>query len=466
MQIEFTEEGLEAARAASIEHIEGRGNEYVTDWSPSVDPVIRTYEAVYRSNRPNEETLRGNRRSGIYLILDRDANRAYVGLTNNFSDRFFNGNPRHPRGCRRDCRCHGHITITLQTCTSHNIINTDSNSGFSVHLLDEITYSGDRISQAEIEWYYILREHGYEMVNAVHMLGKKGYIGRPIISLDLEKNIYHLFPTINEASIFCYGDIYSGNPGAISKVLGNRESTGNQVLGYTHRYATLDEVREYNERIDLGDLVNNFDPITTWTWGRGGQVVDIEDRCEGCSGEGKHTNRPRLTWDAGPLNSTEISHLKATMKGRYRQPRKSVFSGVRWKKSANPPGWQFAHKRKDLPLFQSGPLSDWNKPVVMFGYIIKKNDIYAAFEREKRILKGGWQNDNNHDCGFWAKAFVLEQRKHKSNAKMLNFYQPWRFITGEYFTDWRDGKTGALGVLIFYGSILSLLTAIVSHLFG
>ena len=98
MEIEFTEEGLEAARTASVEHIEGRGNEYHADWSPSVGPGSKTYDPIYQSNRPNRGTLRANRNSGIYLILDGEANRAYVGLTNNFADRFFNGNPRHPRG--------------------------------------------------------------------------------------------------------------------------------------------------------------------------------------------------------------------------------------------------------------------------------------------------------------------------------------------------------------------------------
>jgi hypothetical protein len=448
VDIEFTEEGLEAATTASIQHIEGRGNKYVADWSPLDGPGTITFDAVYRSNQPNRETLRANRRSGIYLILDRDANRAYVGLTNNFNDRFFNGNPTHPRRCRQDCRCHGHITVTLETCTSHNIINTDSDSGFSVYILTPIPYRGNQIGQAEIEWYYILREHGYEMVNAVWMLGKKGYVGRPIISFNIKNPRYHYFPTISEAASTLLPN-HSGGAGAVGRCVSGYQ---NQDSGYTHRYATPDEVREYTEGIDVGDMVNNFDSITTWRWGKNGPVVDLEDRCRGCSGEGKHTNRPRLTWEAGPLSSTEISHLEGTMKGRYKKPRPSRFSGVRWKSSANPPGWQYAANRPNANLFQTGPLVGWKKPVVLLGHIIKKNDVYAALTREEKILEEGWQNENN-------------DQTHKSNAKLLNFYQPWRFINGKHFTDWRDGKIGLLVVLIFYGSILSLLTATVLQLF-
>ena len=175
-----------------------------------------------------------------------------------------------------------------------------------------------------------------------------------------------------------------------------------------------------------------------------------------------------MMWDAGPLTSADISHLEYAIKGTYKARSKSFFSGVRWKKSARPEGWQFGYRRRDRAIFQSGPLADWNKPVVVFGKVIKKNDIYAALEREEQILLGSWQNDNNDDYRFSDRVYrnPYVKRIHKSNAKLLNFFQPWRFINGKYFTDWNDGKTGLLGVLIFYGGILTLLTAIVFHLFG
>lgn len=446
MDIEFTKEGLEAARTASTQHIEGRGNEYVAAWSPLDGPGTRTYDAVYRSNQPNRRTLGGNRRSGIYLILDRDANSAYVGLTNNFSDRFFNGNPRHPRGCRQGCRCHGHITITLETCTSHNIINTDSDSGYSVHILDEIPYSGDRISQAEIEWYYILDEHGFEMVNAVHMLGKKGYIGRPIISLDIKQQIYHFFPTISESSISCYGELYSGNPGAISTVLGPQN---NQASGFTHRYATLDEVRKFTEGIDVDNLINNLDRTIVWRRVRNGPIVDIADSCPGCiDPKKKHGRLFHMTWDGGPLNEVDINHLRGTMKGPKGKTRKSKFRGVTWKKSAKPQGWQIKATKPTYPRFQTGPLKSWKVPSILF-----KHDLNPAIVREEKILENKWMGFN-------------KGKRMGSNAKRINFFQPWRFISGNYFTDWEDGETGLLRVLIFYVSILSLLTAAVLQLFG
>tara|TARA_B100001250_G_C19801048_1_gene791069 strand:+ start:1351 stop:2697 length:1347 start_codon:yes stop_codon:yes gene_type:complete len=448
VDIVFTEEGLEAATAASNDHIEGRGNEYVADWSPSVDPGTRTYDAVYRSNQPNTRTLRGNRDSGIYLILDRDTNRAYVGLTNNFGDRFFNGKPTHPRGCQQNCRCHGHITVTLQTCTSHNIINTDSDSGYSVHILEVIPHRGDRISQAEIEWYYILREHGYEMVNAVWALGKKKYVGRPIISFDISNRRHHYFDTISEASIICFGDRYSGNPGPISAVLGPGSTFHSQASGFTHRYATVDEAREYTEGIDFENMINSFDSNIVWTRGAGPEV-DLANSCKGCSDPSKkHNSRLfRLHWRSGPLDAVSVEHLRWTGQGAYGKsdwPKKKGVSILRSR--ANPdfkPRFQVRWKSPEKPKSPH----QTNKPKWT-----RRKLLDATIWRENNIL------DNNLEA--W------NTNKYGSNAKWINFRQPWRFIIKNYFTDWEDEETGLLRVLIFYGGILSLLTAAVLQLFG
>ena len=432
MEIQFTEEGLGAARNASIGHIERCGNEYVEDWSISVGPGTRAYDAVYRSNQPDRRILRGNRRSGIYLILDRDANSAYVGLTSNFSDRFFNGNPTHPRGCGQDCRCHGHITVTLETVRSHIIINTDSDSGYSVHILDEIPYRGDQIGQAEIEWYYILLEHGYKMVNADWMLGKKSYIGRPIISLDTERQIYHYFSTIAEAAISCYGDHYSGNAGAISTVLYSAQAH-NQVRGFTHRYATLHEVREYTEGIDVGIMVNQFDPSVVWRRGRNGPIVDLANSCPGCiNPEVKHSSTYRMSWNGGPLNPIEITHLLGTSRGGYDSTPTPKFKQVTWDKTAQ--GWQtrwkkaFGSRMRDLG--RAGPRNAWKK------------QIQLAIHREDEILEHGFQEFNTGKIG--------------SNAKRINYCQPWRFLQDNYYVDWEDNNSGLTKVLAIYGGLLTM----------
>jgi len=437
VDIEFTEEGLETARTASIRHIEERGNEYVEAWSISVDSGTRTYDAVYRSNQPNRRTLEANRHSGIYLILDRDTNRAYVGLTNNFSDRFFNGKPTHPRGCRQDCRCHGHITVTLETCTSHNIINTDSNSGYSVHIIDRIPYKGDQIGQAEIEWYYILREHGYEMVNAVWMLGKKGYIGRPIISLDIKKQRYHYFPSISEAANTLLSG-KSGGAGSIGPIL---VKTQNQKWGFTHRYATLSEVRGYSEDVDVATFLSGFDREMVWRRRRTRTVVNLETTCLGCSGtKALHSKSFQMYWDSGVLNQIEIQHLIGTGRGSYDPTPKTKFKQVSWDKTRQ--GWQTRWKKTPgssmTNLGRAGPRNEWKKP------------IQLAIHREDEILKNDYQE---HCTG-----------KTGSNAKRINFHQPWRFFQGNYYVDWGDNKTGCVRVIAVYGGLLSLMSLILLQL--
>ena len=45
-----------------------------------------------------------------------------------------------------------------------------------------------------------------------------------------------------------------------------------------------------------------------------------------------------------------------------------------------------------------------------------------------------------------------------SNAKWINLRQPWRFINGNFFTDWKDEETGLSRAIVLYGGILVLGT--------
>lgn len=440
MDIEFTEEGLEAAKTASIGHIAERGNEYVADWSPLDGPCTLTSDAVYRGNQPNGGTLRANRSSGIYLILERKTNRAYVGLTNNFSDRFFNGNPLHPRGCEQNCRCHGHITVTLETCTSHNIIN--SNNGFSVHILDVIPYSGDRISQAEIEWYYIMREHGYEMVNAIWALGKKGYVGRPIISFDIKRQRYHYFPTISEGASTLMST-RSGGAGAIGSTLVQPQS---QAYGFTHRYATSDEAREYTEEVNVGDMVSSFDSKIVWTRGAGPEV-DLATSCKGCLDSSKKHNKRlfRLHWRSGSLDAISVEHLLRTGQGSYGKsdwPKKKGVSILRSRSDPNfKPRFQVRWKSPKKPRMPH----QTNKPIWT-----RRKLLDATIWRENKILDNNLEKNNTGKYG--------------SNAKWINLRQPWRFVNRTNFVDWEDGGTGLSRVLTICGGILLIVTVTVTML--
>lgn len=437
MDIEFTEERLRAATTATIEHIEERGNEYVADWAPLDGPRTITFDAVYRSDEPDSEVLRNNRNSGIYLILERDANRAYVGLAKNFGNRFFNGNPNHPVGCQ-NCRCHGHITATLETCTSHNIINSDR--GFVIYILSVIPHSGNSISQAEIEWYYILREHGYQMVNSIWALGKKGYVGRPVISFNIQKQMYHYFPTITEAATTIFSS--GANPGWINPMLSGDQ---NQKKGYTHRYATLDEVREYTEGIDVANMVSNFDSVVVWRRGRNGPEVELSTACSGCLDSSKKHNKRKfiLHWISGALPAVSVEHLFRTGQGPYGKsdwPKKKGVSKLRSRVDPNfKPRYQIRWKSPEKP---GNSPHQTNKP-----RWTRRKLIDATIWRERKIL------DNNLET--W------NQRKYGSNAKWINFRQPWRFLVRNHFTDWEDGETGLSRVLTIYGGILSLVTAMV-----
>jgi len=441
VDFEITRDEIEMATTASIQHIEERGKEYVADWAPLDGPFSKSFDAVYQSNKPNGGTLGANRNSGIYLILENGTRQAYVGLAKNFSDRFFNGNPSHPRGCQ-NCRCHGHITVTPDSCTSHTIIN--SRRGYSVYILSEIPYRGDQISQAEIEWYHILEKCGYEMVNAVWALGKKGYVGRSIISLNIATDKYHFFPTITEATRTLFGT--GANPGWVNQTLSNNRIApqSNHVRGYINRYATRSETVGYTgsemRQEDLRNLISASGRDVMWTRGRDGPSVDLGTECAGCSNPSvKHNKRKfRIIWISGALLLQEVQHLHGTMQGKYIPsdwPKKKGVSKLQSR--VDPtfiPRYQVRWKSRIKPKRPH----QTNKPEWT-----KRRLIDAVLWRENKIIDENLQSYNSGTYG--------------SNAKWINFRQPWRFVIRNYFTDWEDGDTGLSRVLTIYG-MLSLVS--------
>lgn len=439
IDVTLTTEGLERARQDSFNHHAERGNSYHDDWIPVEESGEKVYSELYDSDQPSNN-LRRDKGSGIYLICEKETKRAYVGLAEKIGPRFYHGKPDHALRCDDGCSCWGHITATPETCRSHQIINSEN--GFFVYILTRIGYSGDRISQCETDWYYILLEHGFDMVNADWNLGKKGYVGRPVVCVNIRTGDYLHFPTISNAASEIYED---SNAGRISSCLMRKMEYGVWVMsqkqngGYSFRYSTPEEIEIFQDERNITEAIKEFESRVIWYDNR--DIINLSETCKGCLNRLEACERKYgLSWDGGAFSKTELAHILDTS---YGKPRKSWwFVGVPWKSSANPPGWQCnAHRERDGGgrIWQSGPLAEWREPSRLFNH-----DIEAAIYREEKVRDEGWGDFNQTGLQY------------RSNAKKINFRQPWRFLIGKQFVDWRDQKSGFIKIILIYGTVLAL----------
>lgn len=400
MRIEITSEGLQESLRRSRSHFTLRGNDYHDEWFPIIGNE-KEFEPISITD------LRNDRRAGIYLIKQEGLKRAYVGLASNFSSRFFNGKDDCKVNCKSNCGCYGHINSTPRTCRSHRIIESGDN--FEVYCLQEMEYATERVCQAEIDWYYILDELGFEMVNAVWALGVAGFNGRPIVSLNLQTKEYLYFMTVNESSVVCYGDRYSGNAGVISSTVRGFQ---NQFYGFTHRYATEDEVEGYKDRREVTELIPEFPRITEWIDATIDEDGDVSTLCSGCNGSSStHKRNLRMKWTAGALSDTEIQHLRETSRGEYSDDVPTTeYKGVSWHSGSQ--GWQCRAKKgvSSKEFWQTGPLKDWTQ------------DHDAALHRELKILNNEWEEFNTGKKG--------------SNADLLNQNLSHEERGNRIFEDW------------------------------
>ena len=381
MRLEFTPEGLKESLGKSRDHLKVRGNEYHDEWFPITDNE-KEFEPI------SIRDLRNDRRAGIYLIKQEGLKRAYVGLASDFSSRFFNGKDDCKTNCPRGCSCYGHINSTPRTCRSHWIIESGDN--FEVYCLQEMRYESERVCQAEIDWYYILVELGFEMVNADWALGVAGFNGRPIVSVSLLTGEYFFFLTITEGATLLLPD-HSGGGGAIGPMISGFQ---NQLNGYTHRYATEEELDTYQGRREISDLISSFDSDSRMIAGpRGG----------------------RLEWSMGPLDIETLNSLRETHRGVYdtEEDPRTELNGISWLKSRNSSKsvsgrWQVRAKRSS----NSKDIHQTNRKEW-----VENQLLTAAIYRERKIIAEGWQEWNTG--------------RYASNADWIN-----RQLGENLFTDW------------------------------
>lgn len=358
-------EGTDGLRRRAMEraqnHVVLRGNEYHEDWFPDI------VEGPLVLNPIPITALKEDTRAGIYLIKQIGVSRAYVGMASNFSHRFFNGKEDCKANCPARCGCYGHINSTPTTCRSHRII--ESGEDFEVYCLVEMDYDTMRVCQAEVDWYYLLIESEYEMVNADWALGVAGFTGRPILSVHIESATYRHFLTIQEAALTCYGDEYGGNAGVISSTVRGFQ---NQFRGFTHRYATKEELDIYQGRRDVGALISKSPVYVDWM-NQKGNLID----------SGNRNRNSRMYWRSGPLDDDSLAHLLRYMKGKYKRREKSNFTGVyqfvdeKWRYVAKTNKWKSRGKKRIEET--------------RYGFDF---DRAAAIAREKSIIKNGWQEFN------------------------------------------------------------------------
>ena len=400
----LTVETLERAMKESKRHHEQRDNQYDEARFPFHGSITLDIESV------DLEELKQDKRAGIYLIWEKKGGRAYVGMTANFSYRFYHGKPDHKHNCVR-CTCHGHINATPRTCRSHIIIN--SPNGFNVSILQEMEYDPELVCQAEVDWYYILLAHGIEMVNRDYALGNPNFSGMPIVSCNLSTGDYYFFPNQIGASIVCYGKT-SGGAGYVDVCAKGRQ---NQQSGFTHRKATEEEMDLYRGHREISHLISQLPTDVEWRIGAEGRInVDMATSCSGCSDDNEsHQRKFRMLWKSGPLSQQDIEHLLGTSRDSYdEEVPQTDYKGVSWDKTAK--GWQTRAKKANTShmkdLWRAGPKKEW------------KHAWQAALAREKKIISEKWQDFNKGKIG--------------SNARLLNIQLDEKQRGVQVFTDWED----------------------------
>jgi hypothetical protein len=193
-----------------------------------------------RSNRqfdfstPADET-KLPKSAGIYLIATQDMSCAYVGLASNIQHRFHNEK-------------YGHLVASPETCRAFEILKKRD---AKIFLLENINYEGGSIAHAEIDYYFLLSSFGIKLTNAEWTLGKKGLEGRPVVSANVKTREHHLFASVTEATATLFGS--TQNPGVVACCLpSGKTGYQDQCNGFTHRYATKDEVEK-------GKVINLFE---------------------------------------------------------------------------------------------------------------------------------------------------------------------------------------------------------------
>ena len=378
--LQLTSEGIETARRQAEAHQAQRGTSYDRTAFPVQNPVEKRLENV---RIPDLRKCHG---AGIYMIRDVKHQRCYVGLASDFSARFFHGRDDCKTTCPPVCSCYGHINATPSTCRSHRIIA--SGRDFAVHILQQMDDGAEGIGQAEVDWFFLLKNHGFEMVNAEWALGAKGATGRPIVVLDIDTGSYSHFPTITAAANrLTYG--MSGGAGTIGPMLVGEQ---NQKHGLAARYATVEEIELFQGREDVTQEIAAVASVVSWT-------------------DGLKRNSS-LNWEAGPLRSEDIQQLRHVQRGSYNEGiQQTDYRGVSWHGSKH--GWQCRAKQGagGKQIWQTGPLSSW------------RDEHDAALHREREILKRGWQAFN-------------QGPRHGSNANLLNERVPERL--GKTLEDWEN----------------------------
>ena len=350
------------ARERSLEWHSLRGNEYHEDWFPILTDQEMNFEAI------DLEELKSDKRRGIYFIFDKSRNLGYVGMAASMSlgERFYNGREDCKLKCPSNCGCFGHINSTPQTCRSSRIIVPDGD--YSVYCLSELDAEIIEVVQAEVDWYCILAEYGINLVNAEWALGRANYTGRPIVSCELETGAYHHFLTTLEAG----NRLLSGRPGvnassALAPVLTGHQ---NQNYGYTHRYATVEEIELFQGATEVSELIRDAQPYVSWVDKEGNQAAN-KDR------------NSRMSWVSGPLAESDLDHLRKYTKGSYLKREKSGFVGIymfvdnKWMYRARTDKWKsVGKKRVEETRYRFESARE------------------AAIARERAIVKNGWQGFN------------------------------------------------------------------------
>ena len=351
---------LQKARERSLDWHSQRGNEYDQALFPVDSEQEMTFEAI------DLEELKSDKRNGIYFIFDETRNIGYVGMASSmtFGQRFYNGKEDCKQNCPPKCGCFGHINSTPDTCRSSRVITTDEE--YRVYCLAEMDTTTAEVMQSEVDWYYILLGAEIDMVNAEWALGRAGYTGRPIVSCDIESATYYHFLTISEAASLLLPD-HSGGAGAIGPMVSGYQ---NQLAGYTHRYATKEEIDIFRGTQKVSEVIRRFESNVEWVDKDANPVTD------------KNRNS-RMSWVSGPLEKSDLDHLRKYAKGTYSKKDKSGFFGVygfvdgKWRYSAKSDSWK-AGGRKRIERLR-------------YGF---ESARAAAIARELKIVKNGWQDFN------------------------------------------------------------------------
>jgi len=384
--LELTRDVLDSAQDMSEKHHRARNNPYDEAKFPIRSPSRLKLHPV------SLDDLILDKRSGIYLIWEKKGNSAYVGMTADFSYRFFHGKPDHKQNCV-NCTCHGHINATPVTCTSHHVIN--SKNGFHVSILETMKYEPMSVCQAEVDWYYILKAQGLNMVNRDWALGNPHFSGIPIVSCNLKTEEYSFSPNQIGAAVHCYGKT-TGGAGYVDVCAKKRQ---NQQSGFTHRIATEKEMEIYKTTRNITELIQGLTREVSWSRRTARELeVDLSEACPGCRDDTQsHPKRTFvLDWGDGPLSKLDLEHLRQTMQGKYEKSDvKTTLNGISWLKSRTDkkyvPRWQVRARRSSTDskdLFQTSR-KQWSE----------ENLLDAAIYRENKIRESGWIDHNKGNYG-------------------------------------------------------------------